>query len=343
MRTACRFRRLLPFVVLASLGLPTAASEPVNLLGSGSTFIYPILAKWCKEYQKLHPSVHISYDPVGSGRGVSRTLAGTVDFGASDGPLTDAQIQHAPRKIVHVPVVLGAVVPAYNLPGIARELRFTPAALAGIYLGTITRWDDPEIVRNNPGLHLPAHELAVLFRIDGSGTTYVWTDYLAKLSPEWNRRFGRGMSVRFPVGIGARFNEGVLDLVQKKPYSIGYLQITYAIEGHVQTGAVENSTGNFVRATSAGISAAAAATATTMPDDFRVSITNAADSDAYPIASFTWLLVPDHIEDKVKRQAIADFLRWVLTAGQEMAQPLHYARLPGDVAGRVMKAVDRIH
>jgi phosphate transport system substrate-binding protein len=341
-QTRSKFQQLLPLVLLASVFLASAETKPITLLSAGSTFIYPILAKWCTAYRNMHPDIQISYDSVGSSRGVARMLAGKVDFGASDGPLSDEQIHYAQKKIVHVPVVLGAVVPSYNLPGIAREIRFTPAALAGIYLGTITHWNDPELVRANPGLHLPAHELTVVFRADGSGTTYVWTEYLSKVSADWNKRVGRGMSVTFPVGFGANFNEGVMGLIKDKPYSIGYLQVTYAVEGRLQTGTVENSTGNFVRADSAGITAAAAATATNMPDDFRATITNAADSDAYPISSFTWLLVPEHIEDKAKRQAIIGFLRWVLTDGQRLAGPLHYAPLPGDVASQALRAVDRI-
>jgi phosphate transport system substrate-binding protein len=335
-------RCFLTVVLLFSIVSARAANGPVRLASAGSTFIYPILAKWSKEYRSLHPNIEISYDPVGSGHGIARALAGTVDFGASDGPLTDLQIQHAPRKIVHVPVVLGGVVPSYNLPGVTRDLRFTPAALAGIYLGTITKWNDPELARVNPNIQLPAHEITVIFRTDGSGTTYVWADYLSKVSPTWNKQVGRGTSIRFPVGVGAQFNEGVQQLIKETPYSIGYLQVTYAVEGHVQTGPVQNSTGEFVKGNSAGITAAAAATATNMPSDFRVSITNSSDSDAYPISSFSWILLPEHIEDRTKRDAIVGFLRWVLTDGQKMATPLHYAPLPGDVADRVLKAVDRI-
>jgi phosphate transport system substrate-binding protein len=322
--------------VLASVSAG-ADKTPITLLSAGSTFIYPILAKWCTEYRKTHPEVQISYDPVGSGRGISRTLAGTVDFGASDGPLTDAQIRNSQKRIVHVPVVLGGVVPSYNLPGVTPPLRFTPAALAGIFLGNITKWNDPELVRANPRLQLPAHDLTVVFRTDGSGTTYVWTDYLSKVSDNWRKQVGRGTSVAFPVGVGAQYNEGVRDLIKDTPYSLGYLQVTYAVEGHVQSGSVENSTGNFVKGDSAGITAAAAATATNMPADLRVSITNATDSDAYPISSFTWILVPEHVEDPRKREAITAFLRWVLSEGQQYATPLHYAPLPGDVASRVLK------
>jgi phosphate transport system substrate-binding protein len=319
-----------------------ADNRLIALFSAGSTFIYPILGRWITEYRKIHPGVQISYDPVGSSHGIARTLTGTADFGASDSPLTDAQSQHATKRIVHVPVVLGAVVPAYSLPGITQPLRFTPVALAGIYLGTITRWNDPELVRANPRVPLPAHELTVVFRTDGSGTTYVWTDYLSRVSDTWQKRVGRGTSVSFPVGIGAQFNEGIRDVIKEKPYAIGYLEVSYAIEGHIASGLVQYSTGNFVRADSGTITAAAAATAPKIPDDFRVSITNAAESDAYPISSFSWLFVPEHIPDPTKRQAITGFIRWVLTDGQQFANALHYAALPHNLATRVQKGVDRI-
>ncbi len=333
-------RRVLISLMAVSFAGAAADNKPITLFSAGSTFIYPILGKWCAEYRKLHPEVQVSYEPIGSGHGIGRTLAGTVDFGASDGPLSDVQIQHAARKLLHVPVVLGGVVPSYNLPGVTQEIRFTPAALAGIYLGTITRWDDPELVRANPSTHLPAHELTVAFRTDSSGTTYIWTDYLSKVNASWAKRVGKGTSVTFPVGMGAQFNEGVQKLIKERPYTMGYLEVSYAVEGRIQAGLVQNSSGVFVRAGSAGITAAA--TATDMPVDFRVSITNAAAPDAYPISSFTWLLVPEHIEDRVKREAIMGLLRWVLTDGQRLAAPMHYAPLPGEVASRVLKAVDRI-
>ena len=333
-------------VILISALIPVVAAgadnKPVVLSSAGSTFIYPILSRWNSDYRKLHPEFQLSYEPVGSSHGIARTLAGTIDFGASDGPMSDLQMQHAEKKVVHLPVVLGGVVPAYNLPGVTHEVRFTSAALAGIYLGTITRWNDPELVRANPNIHLPAHELTVLVRTDGSGTTYVWTDYLSKVSELWRKRVGTGTSVEFPVGIGAQFNEGVLDLIKKRPYSIGYLQVTYAVDGHVQFGPVQNSTGNFAKADGVGLTAAAKSMALNMPADFRVSITNSADDDAYPISSFTWILVPEHIDDRVKRQAITAFLKWVLTDGQRLATPLHYAPLPGEIASRALKAVDRI-
>jgi phosphate transport system substrate-binding protein len=300
------------------------------------------LWRWSTEYRKVHPEVQVSYEPVGSGRGILRTMAGTVDFGASDGPMTDVEIRQARDKIVEFPAVVGAVVPAYNLPGITQPLRFTPTALAGIYLGTITRWNDPELVRANPGISLPAHDLTVVFRTDGSGTTYIWTDYLSKVSDSWRTRVGRGTDVTFPVGIGAQFNEGAQKLIREKPYTLGYLEETYAVNGQIQMGLVQNPSGKFVQADSSTITAAAKAGATHMPDDFRISITDETDSDAYPISSFSWLLVPEHIGDPAKRQAIKGFLRWVLTDGQKLATPLYYAPLPAAIASRELKAVDRI-
>jgi len=301
-----------------------------------------MLGKWIREYAKIHPELKIAYEPVGSGRGISRTLAGTVDFGASDGPLTDQQIKRAAKPILHVPVVLGAVVPAYNLPAVQGDLHFTPDVIAGIYLGKIVKWSDPALARANPGVKLPDHEILPLFRTDGSGTTYIWTDYLSKTSAEWKRRIGVGTSVSFPVGVGVPFNEGIVEQIKKHPYSFGYLQSTYAIENRVAYGSVENPAGRFVKAGSATITSAAAAAAADMPPDFRISITNGKSDDAYPISSFTWLLVPEKIDDASRRHAIVEFLRWVLTDGQKFAAEKNYAPLPGEVAQRVLKAVSAI-
>jgi len=338
MRTTRRF-----ILICLLVSADALAKHTIALLSGGSTFIYPILFRWSTEYQKLHPEVQISYEPVGSGRGIARTMAGTVDFGASDGPMTDVEIHQAHDKIIELPAVVGAVVPVYNLPGITQPLRFTPMALAGIYLGTITRWNDPELVGANPGIPLPAHDLTVVFRTDGSGTTYIWTDYLSKVSDSWRTRVGRGTSVTFPVGIGAELNEGVQKLIREKPYTIGYLEETYAVDAPLQMGLVQNPSGKFVQADSSTITAAAKAGATHMPKDYRISITDETDSDAYPISSFTWLLVPEHIGNPEKREAIKGFLRWVLTDGQKLAKPLNYAPLPAEVASRELKAVDRIH
>jgi phosphate transport system substrate-binding protein len=331
----------LPMYVLAVAALAIGADE-VRVTASGSTFIYPLMAKWMKEYRNDHPEVRFWYEPVGSGKGIRQALAGNVDFGASDGPVSDPELSDARVKVVQLPVTLGAVVPAYNLPGLNAELRFTGTTLAGIFLGKIRKWNDPELTHANPRLQLPDHEIDVVVRLDSSGTTYVWTDYLSKVSPEWSKRVGKGTHVSFPIGDAANFNEGVVELIKQKPYSLGYLQLTYAVENHISFGRVENSAGVFVKAESASITAAAADTATDMPADFRVSITNASDADAYPISSFTWLLVPEKIADAAKKQAIVGFLRWILADGQTMATPLHYSPLPGDVAKRVERAVDQI-
>ncbi len=327
-------------VLLLAFG--AAAGAAVMLSSAGSTFIYPILGRWSTEFRKLHPDVQISYDPVGSGKGIARTLSGMVDFGASDGPISDAQLKQTDRKIIHIPVVLGAVVPVYDLPGIAQEIRFTPAALAGIFLGTIKRWNDPELARVNPGIRLPGNEISLLFRSDSSGTTYVWTDYLSKISSDWSKGVGKGTLVRFPVGVGVPYNEGVQEAVKTHPYSMGYLEVTYAVQGKVQHGLVQNSSGAFVEATDASITSAAAAASAEMPNDFRTSITNSPSSDAYPISSFTWLLIPAKIADGSKREAIVGFVRWVLTDGQKLAPSLNYAPLPGVVASRALKAIDQI-
>lgn len=334
---------VLPLCVVAAATISMGADpDEVRLTGSGSTFIYPLMGKWMKEFRNLHPEVRFWYEPVGSGKGTRQTLAGLVDFGASDSPVSDAQLDHARVKIVQLPVTLGAVVPAYNLPGIDGEVRFTGTALAGIFLGKIRKWNDRELAQANPRLRLPSHDIDLLYRLDDSGTTYVWTDYLSKVNPEWNQRLGRGNHVSFPVGLAVNFNEGVVEQIKERPYSLGYLQLTYAVENQVPFGRVQNSAGVFVRAESASITAASATTATDMRNDFRASITNAADADAYPISSFTWMLIPEKITDGPKKREILGFLRWILTDGQTMATPLHYAPLPGDVAKKVQRAVDRI-
>jgi phosphate transport system substrate-binding protein len=344
MRVTQRALGLALVLVVSGGSLGTASAyDGVQLSSSGSTFIYPMLGVWLREYKKVHPEFQLAYDPLGSGKGIRMTLAGTVDFGASDGPLTDPEMKAAQRRVLHVPVVLGAVVPAYSVPGITEELRFTPEILAGIYLGKIKKWNDPALVRGNPGIKLPGHEISVLFRTDGSGTTYIWTDYLSKVSAEWKQRVGKGTAVSFPAGSGVRFSEGMVEEIESHPYSFGYLQSTYAIEKHVHFGSVENSVGVFVKADSGTITAAAAATATDMPADFRVSITNSTDEAAYPISSFTWFLVPEKIADGAKRAAILGFLKWVLTDGQQLAAAKHYAPLPGDVAQRVLQGLAVIH
>lgn len=324
------------------MAAPAAPADTILINGAGATFPYPIYSKWFEEYHKLHPEAQINYQSIGSGGGIRQVLAGTVDFGATDGPMTDEQLGQAKTKILHFPTVLGAVVPTYNLPGIDQELKFTSEILAGIFLGKITKWSDGELTRANPGVSLPDSDIVVVHRSDGSGTTYVWTDYLSKVSEEWRTKVGKSTSVNWPVGLGGKGNEGVAGLVKQTPNSVGYVELIYAIQNNMPYGRVRNSSGNFVKADLASVTAAAAASAKEIPEDFRVSITNPAGKNAYPIASFTWLLVPSTISDGTKRKVFTDFLHWMLTEGQKHAEPLAYARLPKEVVGKEMQAISLI-
>jgi phosphate transport system substrate-binding protein len=323
---------------LALFGASFPLSAQLLINGAGATFPYPIYAKWFDEYHKRNPKVQINYQSIGSGGGIRQLQAGTVDFGASDSPMTEEQIAAFGSKVLHFPTVLGAVVPAYNLGN--RELNFTPEALAGIFLGTIHRWNDPELARANPGVSLPAASIVVIHRSDGSGTTFVWTDYLSKVSAAWKTGVGSGTAVRWPVGLGAKGNEGVAGLVRQTPNSIGYVELVYALQNRMAYGKVRNAAGAFVKADLKSVTAAAASA--TMPDDFRVSITNAPGNEAYPISSFTWLLAPARIQDAQKRAVIAAFLRWMLAEGQKMAEPLGYAPLPKAVIEMELKAIRTI-
>jgi phosphate transport system substrate-binding protein len=325
--------------------LPCSAEVLIN--AAGATFPYPMYSKWFNSYHKLHPDVQINYQSIGSGGGIKQVTEGTVDFGASDGPMTDKQIAEFHEKrganILHFPTVLGADVPTYNIPGVIAELKFTPQALAGIFLGKITRWNDPAIASANPGVHLPGNDIVVVHRSDGSGTTYVWVDFLAKISPEWKSKVGVGTSVNWPVGLGGKGNEGVSGQVRQTPNSIGYVELVYAVQNKMPYGSVKNASGQFVKADLASITAAAASAAGNMPQDFRVSITNSAGPAVYPISSFTWLLIPDMIKDPAKKQAITDFLRWMLGPGQQMTGTLEYARLPNPVITAEQNAISKIH
>jgi phosphate transport system substrate-binding protein len=310
---------------------PSTSSGAVTLNAAGATFPYPIYSKWFNEYHKLHPNVTINYQSIGSGGGIQQLHAGTVDFGASDMPLKDDLLQKLDLHIVQFPTVLGAVVPSYNIPGVDVPLKFTPAALAGIYLGKITKWDAPEISKSNPGVRLPAKPITVVHRSDGSGTTFVWTDYLSKVSPEWKSKVGSNTSVQWPVGLGGKGNEGVAGIVKQTPDSIGYVELIYTIQNNMLYGLVENSSGNFVKASLETAKDAAAGAASEMQNDVRVSITDPPGKDAYPICSFTYLLIPDHIADATKREAIKDFLHWMLNYGQGMVESLDYGQLPESV------------
>jgi phosphate transport system substrate-binding protein len=322
---------------------PAAGSTgTVQINGAGATFPFPIYSKWFDEYHKLHPDVQINYQSVGSGAGIRQLVNQTVFFGATDGPMTDEQQQGAPGKVLHLPTVLGAVVPVYRLDKVDQQLKFSGQVLADIFLGKITRWNDPAIAKLNGGVALPDSNITVVHRSDGSGTTYVWVDYLAKVSPEWQAKVGVGTSPSWPVGVGGKGNEGVSGLVTQTPGSIGYIELVYALQNKISHGQVQNPSGEFVTASVESVSAAAAAAAATMPADFRVSITNAAGPGAYPVSSFTWMLFYENPSDKVQAKAMTDFMRWALTDGQKFATELGYATLPKAVVQLEMAALDTI-
>ncbi len=332
-------------LLLVSLCLGLAAAvgaQNVQLNAAGATFPYPIYSKWFDDYHKLHSNIQINYQSIGSGGGIRQVIEHTVDFGASDGPMSDDQLKQAGFKILHFPTVLGADVPSYNIPGVTGSLKFTQKALAGIFLGTIAKWNDPEITKSNPGVNLPGNDIIVVHRSDGSGTTYIWTDFLSKASEDWKNKVGKNTAVNWPVGLGGKGNEGVSGLLKQTPYSIGYVELIYAIQTHIPYGDVQNSSGVFVKATLDSVSAAAAGAAKDMPEDFRVSITDAPGKTAYPVSSFTWLLVPAQIQDATKRKAITDFIKWMLTDGQNDCEALSYAKLPPPVVAKEMKAISLI-
>jgi len=299
-------------------------------------------SKWFSDYHKLHPDIEINYQPIGSGGGIRQVLAQTVDFGASDGPMTDEQLSQAKIKILHIPTVLGADVPAYNIPGVNQELKFTPDVLADIFLGKISSWNDPRIAKANPGVNFPAQPIIVIHRSDGSGTTYIFTDYLSKISSDWAGGPGKGTSVKWPVGLGGKGNEGVAGLIRQMDGSIGYIELIYAVQNKINYGVVKNASGNFVKASLESVTAAAASVPK-MPADFRVSITNAPGKDAYPISSFTWLLIPVQSKDAAKGKILVDFLNWMLDDGEKMTADLTYAPLPASVAEKVRAAIQQVH
>jgi phosphate transport system substrate-binding protein len=323
-----------------ALAMPAFGQTTLN--GAGATFPYPMYSKWFSEYHKLHSDVEINYQSIGSGGGIRQVLAGTVDFGASDGPMTDEQLSQAKTKILHIPTVLGAVVPAYNIPGVTGEVKFTPQILAGIFLGKITSWNDPAIVSANPGVNFPNQPIVVVHRSDGSGTTFIFTDYLSKVSPDWQSGPSKGTSVKWPVGLGGKGNEGVAGMIRQMQGAIGYIELIYAVQNKIPYGVVENSSKNFVKASLESVTAAAAS-APKMPADFRVSITNAPGKDAYPISSFTWLLIPAQSKDAGKGKILSDFVNWMLADGQKMTADLTYAPLPDAVVAKVKEASKQIH
>jgi phosphate transport system substrate-binding protein len=324
------------------LAMTAIGASAQNINGAGATFPYPIYSKWFSEYSQQHPTVKINYQSIGSGGGIRQVSEGTVDFGATDGPMSDAQIGSAKVKTMHLPTVLGAVVPVYNIPGVSKDLNFSGDVIADIYLGKITKWNDARITKDNPGVSLPDKAILPVYRSDGSGTTYIFTDYLSKISSDWNTKVGKNTSVKWPTGIGQKGNEGVAGMVRQSPYSFGYVELIYATQNKMAYGAVKNSTGKFLKATADGVTAAAAAAAKTMPADFRVSITNAPGAASYPISSFTWLLIPTHATDPAKAKAIAEFLVWMLDHGQAEAAALNYAPLPKPVQDMVRKSIAQV-
>jgi phosphate transport system substrate-binding protein len=329
-------------VVLALASTLALAEGQILLNAAGATFPYPIYSKWFDVYHQSHSNVQINYQSIGSGGGIRQLLDKTVDFGASDGPMNDDQLKQASVPILHFPTVLGAAVPTYNIAGVQSDLNFTPEALSGIFLGKVTKWNDPAIAGANPGIKLPGDDIVVVHRSDGSGTSYIWTDYLSKVSSDWQQKVGKGTSVNWPAGLGGKGNEGVAALIQQTPGSLGYVELIYAVQNKIPYGKVKNSSGAFVKADLASVSAAAAAAAKFIPDDFRVSITNPEGKAAYPIASFTWLLIPSKFSDSAKRDVVKDFLKWALTDGQQYCEALAYAKLPKEVITKEMKAIAQI-
>jgi phosphate transport system substrate-binding protein len=339
-------RRTRRFSVLCALAWALAVSAQsgggVRLVGVGSTFPQPLYTRWFQDYEKLHPGIEFRYLPMGSSQGIQRVTSGDADYGATDAPVSDKQLAQATVRVLHIPSVVSAVVPIYNIPGINASLRLTPQALAGIYLGSITDWNDPAISRVNPRIQFPAGRIVVIHTADGRGTTYIWSDYLSKVSPEWKARVGRGTSIRWPVGTPAEANGNVVKMVKETPNAIGYVELPFALANDLPYASVRNAAGRFVTATLESVTVAAATAAKGGQGDFRVSLTNAPGPEAYPIASFTWILVPERIDDNDKRTAIVQFLRWALTDGQNYCKLLNYAPLPREIAAKALKAVDSI-
>lgn len=329
-------------VCLSSCSKSRSSSDSVTQLnGAGSTFVYPIMSKWAGEYSNAQSGVRINYQPIGSGSGIGLVSGGTVDFGATDGPMTDKQLADSNVGLIeHIPLVMGADVPAYNIPGLSAELKFAPSVLADIFLGKITVWNDPAITKSNPGIALPNTAIVVVHRSDGSGTTYIWTDYLSKISPEWKDKVGTATSVNWPTGRGAAGNEGVASMIQQISGAIGYIELIYAEQNNISFGRVQNSSGNFVKASMDSVTAAA--TSAKVPNDFRYSITNASGEGAYPIAGTTWMLIPVHPRDSNRGKMVIDFAEWILATGQDAAPSLHYARLPNELVARARNALSRL-
>lgn len=330
------------YSVVALLAFAAVSHAGKTITAAGATFPYPIYSKWFQQYKEKSGGIQINYQSIGSGGGIKQLTEGTVDFGASDKPMSDKQIAKFKIRPLHFPTVMGAVVPVYNLAGINKQLNFTGQALAGIFLGSIKQWNDPAIAATNPGIKLPNESIVIVVRSDGSGTTFVFTDFLSKVSPEWKSKVGANTAVNWPVGLRAKGNEGVAGFVKLAPNSIGYVELSFAASQKMGYGSVKNAAGKFVKASLESVTAAAASSAAAMPADFRVSITNASGDNAYPISTFTWLLIPGKIDDQFTKQAVTDFLQWMLTTGQQTAPSLDYAPLPKEVVAKELKAIAQI-
>ena len=331
---------LASLAVVAAVAALTAQKTQIN--GAGATFPYPIYSKWFAEYNKLHSNVEINYQSIGSGGGIQQLTKETVFFGASDAPMTDQQLKEAPGPVLHFPTVLGGVVPVYNIPNVKTELKFTGPVLADIYLGKITKWNDAAITKLNAGVTLPATDITVVHRAEGSGTTFIWVDFLSKLSPEWKSKVGAAASVNWPTGVGGRGNEGITSLVNQTPGAIGYVELIYALQNKIIYGTVQNAAGEFVKASVASVTAAAAGATAQMPADFRVSITNAPGKGVYPVSSFTWILLYENPKDKAQAKTMLDFMKWALTDGQKYCAELGYAPLPAAVVKLETTALGKI-
>jgi phosphate transport system substrate-binding protein len=330
-------RKILAAALVA--GISATASAQMMINGAGATFPYPIYSKWFDEYAKVDPSVRFNYQSIGSGGGIKQILSQTVDFGATDGPMSDENLGKAPGKILHIPTVAGAVVLTYNLPG-NPALKLDADTIAGIFLGQIKKWNDPKLAALNAGAKLPEQDIVVVHRSDGSGTTFIFTDYLSKVSGEWKGKVGNNTSVNWPAGIGGKGNEGVSGQVKQTPGAIGYVELIYAVQNKMPYAEVKNSAGEFVKPTAESVTAALAAA--DIPDDFRFSMTNASGKDAYPIAGATWLLVYEQQKDAAKGKKLVAFLKWAMGDGEKMAKDLDYAPLPESVQQRVLKRIDEI-
>jgi phosphate transport system substrate-binding protein len=319
------------------LMLTMCAAQAQKLTGAGATFPYPMYSKWFSEYAAAHPGVEINYQSIGSGGGIRQATAGTVDFGASDMPMTDEMLSQSKIKLIHIPTVLGADVPAFNVSGVG-DLKFSGDVLADIYLGKIVNWDDARIAKDNPGVKLPDLKIIVVHRSDGSGTSFIWTDFLSKVSKDWANGPGKGTAINWPVGVGGKGNEGVAGMVRQLPGAIGYIELIYALQNHISYGSVKNASGNYIKASIAGVTASAASVKQ-MPADYRISITNAPGAEAYPISSFTYLLIPAHAANAANGKVLKDLLSWIIKSGQSEAESLSFAPLPSGVAEKVLKTV----